>query len=79
MKDSAEKRSKDSKLLDDKESTTTDLEADLDKEMTENETQEKDAQAAHATIMKDSAEQRTKDSKLIDEKKSQQKRIWNLP
>jgi len=35
---------------------------------TETETEEKDAQAAHETIMKDSTEKRTKDSKLLGEK-----------
>merc|ERR1719232_876347 len=44
--------------------------ADLDKEMTEAETEEKDAQADYETLMKDSAEKRTKDSKLLGEKES---------
>jgi len=44
--------------------------ADLDKEMTEAETDEKDAQADYETLMKDSAEKRTKDSKLLSEKES---------
>merc|ERR1712106_691011 len=42
--------------------------ADLDKEMTEAETEEKDAQADYETTMRDSAEKRTKDSKLLGEK-----------
>jgi len=44
--------------------------ADLDKEMTESETEEKDAQADYETTMRDSAEKRTKDSKLLGEKES---------
>merc|ERR1719433_1577912 len=44
--------------------------ADLDKEMTEAETDEKDAQADYETLMKDSAEKRTKDSKLLSEKET---------
>jgi len=44
--------------------------ADLDKEMTEAETDEKDAQADYETLMKDSASKRTKDSKLLSEKES---------
>jgi len=44
--------------------------ADLDKEMTEAETEEKDAQADYETTMRDSAEKRTKDSKLLGEKES---------
>merc|ERR1719367_1021549 len=44
--------------------------ADLDKEMTEAETNEKDAQADYETLMKDSAEKRTKDSKLLSEKET---------
>jgi len=44
--------------------------ADLDKEMTEAETNEKDAQADYETLMKDSAVKRTKDSKLLSEKES---------
>jgi len=43
---------------------------DLDKEMTEAETEEKDAQSDYETTMKDSAEKRTKDSKLLGEKES---------
>jgi len=44
--------------------------ADLDKEMTEAETNEKDAQADYETLMRDSAEKRTKDSKLLSEKET---------
>merc|ERR1712079_608764 len=44
--------------------------ADLDKEMTVAETDEKDAQADYETLMKDSASKRTKDSKLLSEKKT---------
>jgi len=44
--------------------------ADLDKEMTEAETEEKDAQEDYEQTMKDSAEKRTKDSKLLGEKES---------
>jgi len=44
--------------------------ADLDKEMTEAETEEKDAQIDYEKTMKDSAEKRTKDSKLLGEKES---------
>merc|ERR1719264_2156578 len=44
--------------------------ADLDKEMTEAETEEKDAQADYEKTMQDSAEKRTKDSKLLGEKES---------
>jgi len=44
--------------------------ADLDKEMTEAETDEKDAQADYETLMKDSAAKRTKDSKLLSEKET---------
>jgi len=44
--------------------------ADLDKEMTEAETEEKDAQGDYETTMRDSAEKRTKDSKLLGEKES---------
>merc|ERR1719460_2645635 len=44
--------------------------ADLDKEMTEAETNEKDAQADYETLMKDSAVKRTKDSKLLSEKEA---------
>jgi len=44
--------------------------ADLDKEMTEAETEEKDAQEDYEQSMKDSAEKRTKDSKLLGEKES---------
>jgi len=44
--------------------------ADLDKEMTEAETEEKDAQVDYEKTMKDSAEKRTKDSKLLGEKES---------
>merc|ERR1711956_107081 len=44
--------------------------ADLDKEMTEAKTEEKDAQADYETTMRDSAEKRTKDSKLLGEKES---------
>merc|ERR1719325_212384 len=44
--------------------------ADLDKEMTVAETDEKDAQADYETLMADSASKRTKDSKLLSEKKT---------
>merc|ERR1740122_15922 len=44
--------------------------ADLDKEMTEAETNEKDAQADYETLMKDSAVKRTADSKLLSEKEA---------
>jgi len=44
--------------------------ADLDKEMTEAETEEKDSQADYETLMKDSAAKRTKDSKLLGEKET---------
>jgi len=44
--------------------------ADLDKEMTEAETTEKDAQADYETAMKDAADKRTADSKLLSEKES---------
>jgi len=44
--------------------------ADLDKEMTEAEVNEKDAQTDYETLMKDSASKRTKDSKLLSEKET---------
>merc|ERR1712129_232217 len=44
--------------------------ADLDKEMTVAETDEKDAQVDYETLMKDSASKRTKDSKLLSEKET---------
>jgi len=44
--------------------------ADLDKEMTEAETTEKDAQADYETAMKDAADKRTADSKSLGEKES---------
>jgi len=44
--------------------------ADLDKEMTVAETDEKDAQADYETLMEDSASKRTKDSKLLSEKET---------
>merc|ERR1719225_1770620 len=44
--------------------------ADLDKEMTEAETTEKDAQSDYETAMKDAAEKRTADSKLLSEKEA---------
>jgi len=44
--------------------------ADLDKEMTEAETTEKDAQSDYETAMKDAADKRTADSKLLSEKES---------
>jgi len=44
------------------------LMADLDKEMTEAETTEKDAQSDYETAMKDAADKRTADSKLLSEK-----------
>jgi len=44
--------------------------ADLDKEMTVAETDEKDAQEDYETLMADSASKRTKDSKLLSEKKT---------
>merc|ERR1719198_2090536 len=43
---------------------------DLDKEMTEAETAEKDAQADYEALMKDSAEKRTKDSKSLTEEEA---------
>mmetsp|Transcript_92483 Transcript_92483/g.299218 ORF Transcript_92483/g.299218 Transcript_92483/m.299218 type:complete len:713 (+) Transcript_92483:84-2222(+) len=43
---------------------------DLDKEMTEAETEEKNAQEDYETLMKDSAEKRTKDSKSLTQKES---------
>jgi len=46
------------------------LMADLDKEMTEAETTEKDAQADYEAAMKDAADKRTADSKLLGEKES---------
>jgi len=42
--------------------------ADLDKDMTEAEAEEKDAQADYETLMADSAEKRTADSKSLSEK-----------
>merc|ERR1719225_2308610 len=47
--------------------------ADLDKEMTVAETDEKDAKQDSETLMKDSASKRTKDSKLLSEKKTDEK------
>merc|ERR1719210_1057938 len=44
--------------------------ADLDKEMTEAQTDEKDAQADYETLMRDSANKRTKDAKLLSEKET---------
>merc|ERR1712087_638887 len=44
------------------------LVADLDKEMTEAEAEEKDAQADYETLMQDSAEKRSADSKSLSEK-----------
>merc|ERR1719382_503951 len=44
--------------------------ADLDKEMTEAETEEKDAQADYEAAMADAAEKRAADSKLLNEKES---------
>merc|ERR1719277_1710026 len=44
--------------------------ADLDKEMTEAETEEKDAQADYETMMKDSANKRAADSKSLTEKQA---------
>jgi len=44
--------------------------ADLDKEMTEAETTEKDAQADYEIAMKDAADKRTADSKLLGEKEA---------
>jgi len=44
--------------------------ADLDKEMTEAETTEKDAQADYETAMTDAADKRTADSKLLSEKEA---------
>merc|ERR1719150_2940700 len=44
------------------------LMADLDKEMTEAETTEKDAQSDYEKAMKDAADKRTADSKLLSEK-----------
>merc|ERR1719217_279303 len=42
--------------------------ADLDKEITEIETEEKEAQAEYETFMKDSADKRASDSKSISDK-----------
>merc|ERR1719291_176072 len=44
--------------------------ADLDKEMTEAETQEKDSQADYEELMKDSAEKRAADSKSLADKEA---------
>merc|ERR1719161_316157 len=44
--------------------------ADLDKEMTVAETEEKDAQADYETFMKDSADKRAEDSKTMTDKES---------
>jgi len=44
------------------------LAKDLDKEMTEAETEEKDAQADYETLMKDSAEKRSQDGKSLTDK-----------
>jgi septal ring factor EnvC (AmiA/AmiB activator) len=44
--------------------------ADLDKEMTEAETQEKDSQADYESLMKESAEKRASDSKSLSDKQS---------
>merc|ERR1719359_2240149 len=44
------------------------LVSDLDKEMTEAETSEKDAQADYEQFMTDSAEKRSQDSKALNEK-----------
>merc|ERR1712066_1212164 len=44
------------------------LVADLDKEMTEAEAEEKDAQADYEVLMQDSAEKRAADSKSLSEK-----------
>merc|ERR1719468_1104901 len=41
---------------------------DLDKEMTEAQTTEKDAQADYEQMMKDSAEKRAEDSKTLTDK-----------
>merc|ERR1719361_807479 len=43
---------------------------DLDKEMTEAATIEKDAQSDYETAMKDAADKRTADSKLLSEKEA---------
>merc|ERR1719517_328865 len=43
---------------------------DLDKEMTEAETTEKDAQADYETMMKDSAAKRAEDSKMLADKEA---------
>merc|ERR1719379_1026524 len=43
---------------------------DLDKEMTESTTEEKDAQADYEAFMKDSAEKRAQDSKTLADKES---------
>merc|ERR1719273_2705775 len=42
---------------------------DLDKDMTEAQTEEKDAQASYEKMMRDSAEKRTRDSKTLSDKK----------
>merc|ERR1719502_183335 len=44
--------------------------ADLDKEITEVETEEKENQAEYETFMKDSAEKRANDAKSIEDKES---------
>merc|ERR1711904_290916 len=44
--------------------------ADLDKEIAEVETEEKEAQAEYETFMKDAAEKRAMDAKSIEEKSS---------
>jgi hypothetical protein len=46
------------------------LVGDLDKEMTEGETEEKDAQADYEALMKDSADKRRADSKSLSEKEA---------
>merc|ERR1719436_94980 len=43
---------------------------DLDKEMTEAETEEKDAQGDYERLMQDSAEKRTQDSKSLTDKEA---------
>merc|ERR1719277_2037524 len=43
---------------------------DLDKEMTEAQTEEKDSQADYETMMKDSAAKRAEDSKMLADKES---------
>merc|ERR1719401_652769 len=52
--------------------------ADLDKEMTEAETQEKDSQADYEELMKDSAQKRAADSKSLADKEAAKAACWSL-